>query len=309
MAQGERTGILLLVLSAVAWSLSGIFTRAIAADAWTIIFWRAAFSFVFIAAYVIVKDGQAIFRSSGWLHAPTLAIATVSSIGTAFFIPAFKHTAIANVALIYATVPLMTAPLARLWLGERADGATLLAAAACLLGMMVIVSGSLGSPHLLGDGLALAMTASMAAMLTLYRKYPEARGTTVNLVSSLMLMAVASRLVPVWPIPAGQAMSLAGFGLVFAFAFITLAEGAKRLPAAQTALLGLLETPLAPIWAWFAFAEVPRTATILGGAVILTSVVAHIVWSARRTRPPQAAPDVMRPDAGRQPRPPHRRRA
>ena len=165
MDRSERAGILLLVLSAAAWSLAGIFTRAIAADAWTIIFWRAAFSFLFIAAYVVARSGWDMFRSFGRPHAPTLAIAAVSSIGTAFFIPAFKHTAIANVALIYATVPLMTAPLARLWLGERMNRATLLAAAACLMGMLVIVGGSLGSPHLFGDGLALAMTAAMAVML------------------------------------------------------------------------------------------------------------------------------------------------
>lgn len=306
MDRSERAGILLLVLSAAAWSLAGIFTRAIAADAWTIIFWRAAFSFLFIAAYVVARSGWDMFRSFGRPHAPTLAIAAVSSIGTAFFIPAFKHTAIANVALIYATVPLMTAPLARLWLGERMNRATLLAAAACLMGMLVIVGGSLGSPHLFGDGLALAMTAAMAVMLTLYRRYPEAKGTMVNLVSSAMLMVVASVLVPVWPVPAGQETLLAGFGLVFAFAFITLAEGAKRLPAAQTALLGLLETPLAPLWAWLAFAEAPTLATVLGGGIILASVVAHTITATRRARRRHAVARVMRPDAERRQRPLHR---
>lgn len=295
MERSERSGTILLVLSAVAWSLAGIFSKAIPADAWIIIFWRALFSFVFIGAYVAVRDWRSLVSASSRIYLPTVVIAAVSSVGTAFFIPAFKHTAIANVALIYATVPLMTAPLARVWLGERIDRTTLAAAILSLLGMLLIVGGSVGSPHLVGDGMALAMTAAMAVMLTLYRRFPSARGTSVNLLSSAMLMAVSAFIIPVWPMPAGQGMLLAGFGLVFAFAFIMLAEGAKRLPAARAALLGLIETPLAPVWAWLVFSEMPTVATVLGGALILASVTGSILW---RTKP---APDAGPADAGDQP--------
>lgn len=281
MAAERRTGIFLLVLSSVAWSLSGIFSKAVAADAWTIIFWRAFFSVFFIAAYVAIRHGR---RCLGVPSGATIAIAAVSATGTAFFIPAFKYTSVANVTLIYATVPLMTAPVAWIWLGERASRGTLLAALACLAGMAVIVLGSVGTPHLLGDGLALAMTGVMAVMLTLFRRFPEVRGTSVNLVSSVMLMAGTMAATDVWPLPKGQFLLLGGFGLVFAFAYVTLAEGAKRVPAAETALLGLLETPLAPIWAWLAFAEIPSLAALIGGGIILASVAGHIGWSACRRR-------------------------
>jgi drug/metabolite transporter (DMT)-like permease len=279
MRSDGRSGMILLVLSAVAWSLAGIFSKAIAADAWSIIFWRAFFSLFFIIAYVAIRQGRAGLKPP---RTATILVAGVSAVGTAFFIPAFKHTAIANVALIYATVPLMTAPLAWAWLGERVPRATLLAAVACLCGMIVIVAGSLGTPRLEGDGLALGMTAAMAVMLTLYRRFPDVRGTSVNIASSLMLMAAAPAFAPVWPMPEGQGPLLVGFGLVFAFAYVTLAEGAKRLPAAETALIGLVETPLAPLWAWLAFAEAPAPATVVGGAIILASVVGHIAWTARR---------------------------
>ncbi len=109
--------------------------------------------------------------------------------------------------------------------------------------------------------------------------------------------------------PDGQGALLAGFGLVFAFAFITLAEGAKRVPAAETALLGLLETPLAPVWAWLAFAEVPGTATLVGGAVILASVVAHTAWTCERAASTRRGAEPAMPDAERPPPPARRRRA
>ena len=46
---------------------------------------------------------------------------------------------------------------------------------------------------------------------------------------------------------------LAAFGLLFAIASVTLAEGAKRVPSGQTALIVALEVPLAPILAFIIF--------------------------------------------------------
>ena len=63
------------------------------------------------------------------------------------------------------------------------------------------------------------------------------------------------------------------FGLVFAVASITLMEGAKRISAAQTALLSVLETPMAPILAFLILAEMPATTSLIGGGMIFCAVV------------------------------------
>ncbi len=69
--------------------------------------------------------------------------------------------------------------------------------------------------------------------------------------------------------------AMAGFGLVFAVASITLMAGARLLPSAETPLLSALETPVAPLLAFLFLAEVPPTATFIGGGVILSA----ILWS------------------------------
>jgi hypothetical protein len=73
---------------------------------------------------------------------------------------------------------------------------------------------------------------------------------------------------------------LAGFGLAFAAAHIMLTEGARLIPAARTGLVGTLETPLAPIWAWLILSELPPFTTWIGGAVVLFAVI----WNLRRER-------------------------
>ena len=66
------------------------------------------------------------------------------------------------------------------------------------------------------------------------------------------------------------------FGLLFAIASVTLAEGAKRVPSGQTALISALETPLAPLLAFIIFLEVPTAATVIGGAAVLFGVLLSI---------------------------------
>jgi drug/metabolite transporter (DMT)-like permease len=44
----------------------------------------------------------------------------------------------------------------------------------------------------------------------------------------------------------------------------------------QTALIGALEAPIAPLWVWMMFGETPGPATLVGATVILTAVIWHI---------------------------------
>ena len=43
----------------------------------------------------------------------------------------------------------------------------------------------------------------------------------------------------------------------------------------------LLETVLAPIWVWLIFAEVPRPAVLIGGALLIGALGAHALWQLR----------------------------
>ena len=57
--------------------------------------------------------------------------------------------------------------------------------------------------------------------------------------------------------------------------------GAKRLPPVDTALIGALDAPLAPVWVWLVFAETPAMATLIGGGIVFAAVLAHIAAAAR----------------------------
>lgn len=266
-----RIGIVLIVTAAVTYSTAGLFTKAVAAGSWEVIFWRGLFAAAFTTAWTVRQ--KALRRNflgighSGW------AVAVLGALGTAAFIPAFKLTTIANVALIYAIAPLIAALLARIFIGERPSVGTLAGSLASIIGVAIIVSGSVGQIGLAGDMLALCMTVAMASIMVIYRKWPETPGAGPAALQSVLLLPVAMVFGDPLSVDPAEIGILAAFGLLFAIASVTLAEGAKRVPAGQTALLSALETPLAPVLAFLVFAEIPNGATWLGGAVVLGAVL------------------------------------
>lgn len=265
------TGIALVVLSAVVFSTAGLFVKSITAGAWDVIFWRGVFAILFSTAFVVMRGRVGIeFRQMGKAG---LWAAIVSSLGTAAFVPAFKLTTVANVTLIYAASPVIAGVLAWAFIGEKMTVRQILAVAASFIGMVIIVSGTLGGIHLAGDMMALWMTFAMAGIMVIYRAFPETPAAGPMILSSVFLLFPSVVLGSPTTVSGSDMFLLVVFGLVFAVASITLMEGARRISAVQTALLSVLETPLAPILAFIVLAEVPKSTTVIGGGVIFCAVV------------------------------------
>jgi len=267
-------GVILVVTAAITYSTAGLFTKGVVAGAWAVIFWRGLFAAGFTTLWTV---NQGTFRqnffnmgSSGW------AVGIIGALGTAAFIPAFKLTSIANVALIYAIAPLIAALLAWHFIGERLTVRTLIGSACALLGVGIIVFGSVGQISIQGDTLALIMTAAMATIMVIYRKFPTTPGAGPAALQSLLLLPPSFLLGAPFQTDPFEIVILAAFGLLFAIASVTLAEGSKRVPSGQTALLSALETPLAPLLAFVVFAERPGMTTIVGGTVVLIAVLLSI---------------------------------
>ncbi len=283
-AASYRLGLVLVTASAIAWSVAGLFTRAIPLDSWTILAWRGIFGSLGIAAVLVLIEGRhtfASFRSmgrAGWLFV------AISALGMVFFITALKETTVAHVAVIYATIPFVAAVLGWLVMGERSTLRAILASIAATTGVVIMVGlGSEGS--LFGDLLAFGMTLCMAVLMVIVRRSPD-----VSVMPAACLSALVSSLI-CWPLGNPLAVSaydlllIAGFGiLVSAVGLACFTLGAKRLPAIETALIGSLDAPLAPFWIWLVFNEIPGRSTIIGGSIVFAAVILHVFASASKKR-------------------------
>lgn len=276
-------GILFVAAAAVSWSLGGLFFRAIELDTWTISFWRSAFATLFLAvACMCIGRGAppvAVFRQGKY----GLFIAIGIAVSMSTFLPALASTSVANVALIYATAPILTAVLGHLWLRERIDGITIGCALGVLVGATLLFLSSGSGGAIFGDLLALVSTVSLVLVALGIRARPQypllAYVCLANIIVAVVSLCLAPSLSITWP----QAGLLAAFGFVqVALSFTLFTIGARMLPARETALINALEGPLSPLWVWLAFGEELSFMTIASGFIIMSAVFSHIIVQARQ---------------------------
>jgi drug/metabolite transporter (DMT)-like permease len=53
--------------------------------------------------------------------------------------------------------------------------------------------------------------------------------------------------------------------------------GSRRVPAAEATLIASQEVPLTPLWVWLAFGEAVSPSTLIGGALVFSALVGHIL--------------------------------
>ena len=70
----------------------------------------------------------------------------------------------------------------------------------------------------------------------------------------------------------------------FGLGLLLLTIGSRLISAPRAALLSDLELPLAPLWVWLAFGEVPASATMLGGGIVCAAVLLDLLAANRIVR-------------------------
>lgn len=281
MVTDRRLGLAMVFAATLSWSTAGLFIRAADTDLVNIIFWRGIFGVLGMAVVLLVFQGQAGLASFGRLGKAGWAYVLVSVLTLPAYLASLHLTSIAHVAIIYATVPLLTAGLAWLVLREAAPRSAIIAALIALGGAVFMVGLSTDGTAL-GDALALAMTFGMAILVVLARRNPEIPALAAGLVATLMTVLAVLPFAAT-ALPEGDTiLILAIFGLsnsLLGFALFIL--GSRRIPAVETALIGALEAPIAPVWVWLMFGETPQSTTVVGGLIVFAAVFWHILRSAR----------------------------
>lgn len=262
----HQAGVLLVLASTLPFALAGVFTRAIAADVWTVLAWRGAIGGGIILIYALRREGWAPMGLPGW------RLALVSALASAAFLGAFRATHVANVTLIYTLAPFVAAGLDRLARGEPIRREVMRAALFSLGGVVLVVGGGLGQGRLAGDLMALAMTVLMALTMILIRRGEGVPVLRAMAAAALPLGLAGLALGEPLSVSVHDGMLLAAFGCSFALATILLTEGARRIPAAEVAFLGGADVPIAIALAVAFLGEWPPLLTWLGGSVVLVAV-------------------------------------
>ena len=270
-------GVALVAVAAVLWSTAGLFVRLLDLDVWTMLAWRSLFAALSLALAVGIQTrwhASGAARQAGW---PGLAAVPLSVVSMGGYVIALKLTTVANVMIVYATVPFVAAGIAFLWIGERARSRVLLASAIALAGIVTMAGAATRPPDIAGNAIAFLMTLAFGAQLVMARRYPSLDMALINAVGAALCAAIC------WPLAAPgipnppQLAILALFGITTtALAYLLFLTGGRHIPSGEAGLIGLLDVVLGPVWVWLAFAERPGQAALIGGSLVLASVVWYL---------------------------------
>lgn len=286
----HRRGILFATLAGLIWSSGAAIARGIETDPWTTIFWRSVFAFLFLSAYVALRNqGRivSVFIAMGW---PGVVMAVSFATASSSFVIALEHTSVAHVLFLTGVAPFIAAILSRVLFREPLKRRTLIAMAAACLGLGIMAGGATEG-GLYGDMFALLMATGFAVGTVVMRRYHQVRMTPAAGLAALFAASFAL-FQGVDYSPGVRDMGLLvlfGIGqLGIGLAFFT--AGARLIPAAEAALCSLLELALGPVWVWLIYREVPDDYALVGGLLIIAALVVNSLFdrNAGPTVPPAA---------------------
>jgi len=274
---GGGLGSPLLVLSAaVLWSTGGIGIKSIPLFPLVIAGWRSVFALPLLLCFgALDRNGIAQIRKK-----ETQATIICYALTLCLFVSATRMTTAANAILLQYTSPIWVILLSVPLLHEKPKRRDLVVAAGCLLGLVLFFLDRLTPQGLLGMTLAILSGTAMACLVVGLR-HQGLKGRNSSALTAVFAGNVLCSLICLpWMI--------SGFGLITARAWFILAAlgtvqlgvsyvlftaGLRHLTAVRATLLALIEPVLNPIWVAIWNGEIPQTGAIIGGGLILATLL------------------------------------
>jgi drug/metabolite transporter (DMT)-like permease len=284
----HRRGQLLVALAATAWSTAGLLQRELTIDVPTQVGGRAAFAFVALLAYVAATERRRVWPTFVAVGRAGLGVAVCLAVASGMFIVSLNHTSVAHVLFVQAASPVAAALLGTVLLAEPVSRRAWAAMAGALAGVGVMM-GSPGGGALTGDVTSLVMMLAFAVVIVITRRRKDVSMAPAFCLAQLLLVLVTAPLADPGQIGGRDLLllSLIGAGQM-GLAMMLFTSGARLIPAADAALITLLEVFLGPLWVWIALAEQPDAATLAGGAIVVAAVTLQVTAApAERAVPPE----------------------
>ena len=266
-------------------SVDALLVRLAEAPPAQIVFWRGVFIALSLTLALRVVRGRWAWDDirragrSGVLLVVTMGLTQI------LFVVAVTQTRVANVVVILTAAPLFAAGFSGLFLKEWIPPRTWLAIALCMAGIGLVFGGSVGGEGFTGDALALLLALIVGANFTQLRRAPGLNRLAAvgggGLVAGLAALAFADPTATSLP----SLRVLAIMGLVqLPLALVMMTEATRYLPSAEVTLFLVVEAILGSFWVWLVLGEEPPGATLIGGILVIGTLVVHSWIGLRRER-------------------------
>jgi drug/metabolite transporter (DMT)-like permease len=289
MKLSHNRAVLLMVAVTLMWSTAGVITRQLeSARSFEVTFWRSFFTALSLIVILPFFQGRPVFRQILQGTAPFWISGICWSVMFTAFMLALTLTSVANVLVTMAIGPLLTALVARVFIGHCIPLRTWVAIVVAGGGIVYMYGTQISEASLAGLLVALLVPMAGAVNWTV-AQHSHAQGHDVDLIPAVLvgaLISVAMTLPLAFPFQATAhdlaLLAVLGLGQL-AIPCVLSVICAQVLKAPEISLLQLLEVIFGILLAWVGAHEVPSDSVLIGGAVVMGALVVNelIGWRNR----------------------------
>ncbi|HHW23466.1 MAG TPA: EamA family transporter [Clostridiaceae bacterium] len=266
----KSSAVILLIITAVMWSLGGILIKSINAHSLAIAGVRSAISCVIISLYVRKPKFTWSFTQLGAAVAYALTVI--------LFVAGTKLTTAANAILLQYTAPVFVALLGAWLLKEKPGLVDWLTILVVIGGMILFFMDSIDIRGFLGNILALSSGVSFALFTILMRMQKDGSpiesvilGNAITAVAGVPFIFTAVHDTKGW-------VCLIILGVVqLGIPYILFSKAIKSSRAIEASLITMIEPVLNPVWVSIIIGEVPGILSIAGGVIVITAVAVRCI--------------------------------
>lgn len=262
---------LLMVITAVMWSIGGIFIKLISWSPFLIAGARSGISGSIMAIYMLATRTRFKLNRFSFLAGIGLSFSAI------LFTIANKLTTAANAIVLQYTAPVFILILSALFFRQKMQKQDVLVVAITMAGMVLFFLDQLSPGNMLGNLLGILAGIFLALMFVMVGRGGDDDSTRM----SGILIAHAMTLMIGLPIGIPQTTEVAGMEILYVIIlgvfqlgipYVLYGIASRDCPPLACSLIGMLEPLLNPVWVAIFIGEMPGPFALVGAIIIIGTV-------------------------------------
>ena len=271
-----------MLACAVMWSISGIIIKYIDWSPLAIAGGRSLVSAVVVVVFMVASKMKPIINKQ-------VIWAGVSLFGcVTCFVTANKMTTAANAIVLQYIAPAFVLIISAVFLKHKLKKIEIAVVASTFLGIILFFVDEIDFDGMMGNFIAICSGLFMAIMFVFNGK--------LNLDARMTGILVAHLLTATIGLPIGFAtyetvimqqdiMLILLLGVVqLGIPYVLYALAASKISPLSCSLIGMIEPLLNPIWVAIFYGEMPGLFAVLGGVIVIVSVLVHNIWDEKQSK-------------------------
>ncbi len=275
----KQIAIFQMLVCATLWSMAGILIKKINCSSFVIAGARSTIAFLTVFTFMKINKNKIIINKKVMLCSIFLSSTLFS------FVIANKLTTAANAIVLQYTLPVFILLFSLVFLKKKIIVSDVLVVIATIVGITLLVIGSLNAGSFAGNAIAVLSGALMAGVFLLSGESSKDERISGILFGHLLtsIIGIPFLFFTENSFDTVSVISLLILGVVqLGIPYVLLMLALEHCPPFACSILSAIEPLLNPVWVVLFDGESPTAISIFGGIIVIVSITIWSIWTNRR---------------------------